>query len=888
MFVDELSSYYIYKTKKGLKDKISKFSYKVDEKLYQERLDYENQIIIQMNFAGYFLVVQDFINWAKNRGILVGPGRGSGAGSLAVCALGITNVDPIPNGLIFERFLNPARISMPDLDIDFPKEHRDTVINYVKETYGYDKVAQIGTFGTYKAKAAIKSAGKTLGFPLQTREKLTKLYPKPKAGKEITIAEAFKEGELAEIYKSNTDEGMILRWAEKFENRISSFGTHASGVVISSEPLTNILPLAIGKNKQTVTQWDMNSVEEIGLIKFDFLGLKNLDVIANALKLIKANYNREIDIYNIPLDDELVYANLRKGDTVGIFQLESSAGMRDLLVQIRPTSIEDITALVAMFRPGPLASPKKDDYLAWRAGQKDPFYHHQDLAPILKDTGGWIIYQEQVLQIAKELAGYSLAEADLLRRAVGKKKEKEMQENQQKFTDGLLKNGYTAELAFLLWEEIKAFADYGFNKSHAFAYAMISYWCSYLKSHYPVEFMAALLTNDVGNVDQMIIYLQECKRLKIDVRPPDINLSSENFTPIQNEIRFGLSAVKNLGQGPIGIILENRNSEGRYKDFQDFTSRIDLGDVNKKAIHSMVLCGVFDSIQRGSNRNTALQAYESAVLYRKDILSYEKGIQAYENKIREYENREEAIKRGERNTSGNKLKSLKKPELPIKPVLPQVDELPELPIQVLMNYERELTGFFISGHPLDAYTQKIERNGITVNNLKINKPEYARLIVILSQVIIKETRNKKRYAFLKFEDLTGVLEGVTWVREYEKFKDVLIPNIPMLISGPIKYREADTDEYSETDEVIPSIDIKSVSLLASVQTENRDLTLDVPLDIYSIKKAKQLLNRFSGDEGQARLRFITSSGIIVETNKTFGINKNGRTITAELARIPKE
>jgi DNA polymerase-3 subunit alpha len=887
--VDELSSYYVYKTKKGLKDKISKFSYKVDEKLYQERLDYENKIIIQMGFPGYFLVVQDFINWAKKQGILVGPGRGSGAGSLACCALGITNVDPIPNGLIFERFLNPARVSMPDLDIDFPKEHRDAVINYVKEVYGYDKVAQIGTFGTYKAKAAIKSAGKTLGFPLQMREKLTKLYPKPKAGKEITIAEAFKEGELAEIYKSNTDEGMILRWAEKFENRISSFGTHASGVVISNEPLTDILPLAIGKNKQAVTQWDMNNVEEVGLIKFDFLGLKNLDVIANALKWIKVNHNKEIDIYNIHLDDELVYANLRKGDTVGIFQLESSAGMRDLLVQIRPTSIEDITALVAMFRPGPLASPKKDDYLAWRAGEKDPFYHHPDLAPILKDTGGWIIYQEQVLQIAKELAGYSLAEADLLRRAVGKKKDKEMQENQQKFTDGLLKNGYTAELAFLLWEEIKAFADYGFNKSHAFAYAMISYWCSYLKSHYPVEFMAALLTNDIGNIDQMIVYLQECKRLKIDVKPPDINISLEDFTPFQNEIRFGFSAIKNLGQGPIRVILGNRDSEGRYKNFQDFTSRIDLGEVNKKAIHSMVLAGVFDSIQGSeSNRNTTLQTYESTILYKKDLVSYEKAIETYEKKIKEYENREEAIKRGERNTSGNKLKSLKKPEYPVKPILPEIQQLPELPIQVLMNYERELTGFFISGHPLDNYKTKIERNGITVQSLKIDKPEYARLIVILSEVIVKETRNKKRYSFLRFEDLTGVLEGVTWVREYEKFKDLLIPNIPMLISGPVRYREADTTEDSETDEVIPSIDIKSVALLEALQTESRDLVLDVPLDINSVKKAKQLLNRFSGEEGLARLRFTTSSGIIIETNKTFGINKNGRTITAELARISKE
>lgn len=464
--MSELDDYYVYKTERGLADRISKLAYEVDEKAYKERLEYENKIIIQMGYPGYFLVVQDFINWAKSQGILVGPGRGSGAGALACFATGITNVDPIPFGLIFERFLNPARVSMPDLDIDFPKGRREEVIQYVRDKYGADKVAQIGTFGTLKAKASIKAACRTLGLPIPMGEELTKMWPKPEHGKEVSFQNALTTvPDLNRTYRSAGERGEILRWAEKIENRISSFGIHASGVVIANEPLHETVPLALGKRGEIVTQWDMNRVEDVGLIKFDFLGLKNLDVVQLAVDLIKKQKKIEIDIENIPLDDEKVYSNLRKGDNIGVFQLESSSGMKDLLVKIKPSCLEDLTALVAIYRPGPLGSDKLEDYLSWRAGTSEPVYYHPDLEPILKSTGGWIIYQEQVLRIARDLAGYDLAQADLLRRAVGKKKASEMLKHRAGFLKGIKANGYTENLGITLWNAIEIFSSYGFNKT---------------------------------------------------------------------------------------------------------------------------------------------------------------------------------------------------------------------------------------------------------------------------------------------------------------------------------------------------------------------------------------------------------------------------------------
>lgn len=881
--MDELARYYMYKAKKGLAERIPKLPYKVNEKEYQDRLDYENKIIIQMGYPGYFLVVQDFINWAKNQGILVGPGRGSGAGALACFALGITNIDPIPYGLIFERFLNPARVSMPDLDIDFPKAKRDLVIQYVQDKYGHDKVAQIGTFGTFKAKAAIKAVARTLGHKIIVAEKLTKLWPKPKHGREIKFEEALEDvSKLREWYDSSTPEGEILRWAHKCEGRVASFGIHASGVVISNEPLYETVPLAIGRHGETVTQWDMNCIEDVGLIKFDFLGLKNLDTIQLTMNHIKRRYGLDIDIENLPLDDSKVYSNLRKGDNIGVFQLESSSGMKDLLVKIRPENIEDITALVAMYRPGPLNSNKMPDYLAWRAGLTEPTYHHPSLEPILASTGGWIVYQEQVLQIARDLAGYDLAGADLLRRAVGKKKEKEMAEHLGRFTKGMVDNGYTKDLANTLWSEIKAFADYGFNKSHAFSYAMIAYWCAYLKTYYPTEFMAAALTCDSGNMDQMIVYLQECKRLGIDVLPPDINDSELEFTPLDGQIRFGLTAIKNLREGPGRHILDVRSEGGKFQSIFDFARRIDLGLVNRKKLDSLVLSGAFDFTEQ--NRSTLLQAIEDILEYKKEQKRYEKKLETFEKKSEAYLGRLAAIERGDRSANGEKLKSLKKPVQPKAPEFPTYMPEAELAKQLILHKEKELTGFFMSGHPLDGFKDKICR---TISSLKDDKPEQIIMICLLSELQIKESKKKQRYAFARFEDLTGNVEGVIWPWLYKQCSDQLLLNVPIRIGAKVTYTDAEVDEDSKQDEVIPYLEIKSVELLERPTEDSQNITIEVPLKLSSVKEVKKSLNKHAGKAGVASVRFRLQSDGILAVPRVFGINQNGRAIKTEILRRGK-
>lgn len=879
----ELERYFIFKCHKGLKERLKRVSYPVDEEVYKERLEYELKIIIEMGFAGYFLVVQDFINWAKRQGILVGPARGSAAGSLACWALGITGlpVDPLLHGLFFERFLNPHRISMPDIDVDFPKDRRDEVIQYVREKYGNEKVAQIGTFGTFKAKAAIKAVARTLGVDRKIADKLTKLYPKPLHGKEFKLKEAYTIVPELEAYRnSRTKEGEILRWAEKIEDRVASFGIHASGVVISNVPLYRHIPLAKGKRDEVVTQWDMNNVEQVGLIKFDFLGLKTLDQLSKTLEYIKQRHNIEIDLETIPLNDERTFANLRKGDNIGIFQLETSSGMRDLMVKQRPNSIADLAALVAMYRPGPLSSPKMTEYLAWRAGEQQPTYHHPDLRPILEETGGWIVYQEQVLQIARDLAGYSLAEADMLRRAVGKKKEKEMAEQYAKFRDGMLNKGYSSELADTLWEEIKAFADYGFNKSHAVAYGVISYWSAYLKTHYPVEFMAAALTCDSGNMDQMIVYLQECRRMGIEVLPPDANESEASFYPTgNNKIRFGFSAIKNLGTAPANHICEVRKLRP-FLDFFDFCRRVDLGLINKTKLESLVLAGAFDFT--GKNRATLLQAVDAVLQYKEQHKRYMSKLEAYEKKLEAYKQREEDIKNGVLSGKGKPLRPLKVPEKPEKPVAPRYIEVPEMSIQELLRHEKELTGFFISGHPLDNLHTQIKKTGITISSLRTEKPDWITLVGIISDLQVKESRNKKRMAFGRVEDLTGTAEMVVFPQVYAKYRDFLLKNTPILINAKVEYVEAETDEFSVEDEVIPQLLVNTIEPL-EVSVDSEEIFIDVPLTVHNVEKVKKVADKYQGNEATVTIRFITQRGDFFVPSQQFRIT-NGKAFRTEIYR----
>ncbi|HEX2386136.1 MAG TPA: DNA polymerase III subunit alpha, partial [Candidatus Binatia bacterium] len=522
---------------------------------YRERLDYELGVIKGMQFSGYFLIVADFINYAKDNGIPVGPGRGSAAGSLVAYALKITDLDPIRHGLLFERFLNPERKSMPDIDVDFCIRGRDQVIRYVKEKYGADKVAQIATFGTLKAKAAIKDVGRALGLSFAEADSIAKLIPAPKQGFDYSLAESLKmEPRLASLVKTDARVKTLIDHAMRLEGLTRHSSTHAAGVVLSNLPLVEYLPLYVDKEGGIVTQFDMSCVEKIGLIKFDFLGLKTLTLLHDCVKLIEKSKAVKLDLNNLPLDDKSTYKTLCAGNTTGVFQLEST-GIREMTVKIRPNCFEDLVAILALFRPGPLDSGMAEQYIQRKHGREQIKYLHPRLEATLKDTYGVIVYQEQVMQIARILAGYSMGEADILRRAMGKKDPEEMAKQRERFVEGAVKNKIDSDKAGEIFDQMETFARYGFNKSHSAAYALVSYQTAYLKTHHAVEFMAALLTSEMGDTDKVIKNLAECREKNIEVLPPDINESQADFTPLGEKIRFGLAAVKNVGEKAVEVVL---------------------------------------------------------------------------------------------------------------------------------------------------------------------------------------------------------------------------------------------------------------------------------------------------------------------------------------------
>lgn len=847
------SEFFAFKVKKKLEERLKKLTYKIDKQKYLDRLDYEIEVISNMKYEGYFLVVQDFIAWAKSNDILVGDGRGSGAGSLVAFALGITNVDSIHYDLYFERFLNPARVSMPDFDIDFQHDKRDLVIDYVKAKYGEKKVAQICTFGTYKAKGAIRSAGRVLSLPIPSSDKLSKMYPKPVHGKEIKFKDALKISlELKAIYDTiGILESDVLHLAEKMEDRLATFGVHPSGVIISNTDLVDTVPLALSKTGQIITQWDMNNIDESGLIKFDFLGLKTLTQEALTIQLLKDSRGILVDLDAIPLDDKDTMLTLRRGDNIGLFQVEASSGIRDLLVKIRPDTIEDISALVAMYRPGPLESSKMEDYLKVRAGLEVATYHHPDLKPILENTGGWLVYQEQVLRIARDLAGYTLAEADLLRRAVGKKKEKEMAEQHEKFFSGMKTAGYSDKLAQTLWDEIDAFSAYGFNKSHAVAYALTTYKTAYLKTHYPVEFMAATLSVYSDNMDKTIIYIQECKRLGIPILQPDVNESLLSFNPKNTSIRFGLGTIKFVGNIAERIIEERKN--GPYKDMFDFGIR--LPEVNSKVLHALVDSGAFDFTKR--NRSSLNVAAESLLTYRDDVKKYNTKVETYNRTMDKFLQREQDIQSGKLSEKGKKLAALKKPTLPEAISVPTYVDIPESSLLERQSREKELTGYFISGHPLSGLTHKNSDNISSLKDPDIDKPQYVHLLGIISSVKTKETKtSKKRMGHLQIEDLSGVIEGVMFPTVYEKYKNALIENVPVLISAKVQYTEILNEETLE-EVIIPSLRIDSVDLLNEIEEKESDIIL--PLTFEAISALQQAIAKQKTQEQKARITFISSS-----------------------------
>jgi DNA polymerase-3 subunit alpha len=762
---ETLDSYLDKKAKNGLESRLRAMERKgdYDDSVkwdYYERLKKENNVIKKMGFSGYFLIVSDFIDYAKSSGIPVGPGRGSAAGSLVAYSLGITNLDPIKYNLLFERFLNPDRVSPPDIDIDFCIEARDDVIRYVAEKYGTENVTQIITFGQMKARAVIRDVGRVLDIPYAEVDKIAKLVPNRP---DITIVKALEEE--PRLKKLATEDQLVkelIDIARALEGLPRHASTHAAGVVISNRPLVEYLPLYRHKDNTITTQFQMMDVEKIGLVKFDFLGLKNLTVIDRTGKETKRNKGVALDVNNIPPDDEDTYRLLASGNTNGIFQLESS-GIKDLLRKLKPETFEDLIAAVALYRPGPLQSGMVDDFIK-RKHRKVPItYEVPQLKDILEKTYGVMVYQEQVMEIAKVLAGFTPGDADVLRKAMGKKVPEVMLEQRAKFLEGAKKKKIPLKKAERIFDLMAHFAGYGFNKSHSAAYALIAYHTAFLKAHYPLEFMAALMSSNMGDTDKVMKYIGDCKEMGIDVLPPDLNESSMDFSVSGQSIRFGLGAVKNVGDAAIESILSVRN-EGPFTSLIDFLSRVDPRKVNKKVVESLIKCGTFDfSGQKRARLMAALDAsMETAQGLQRDRSIGQKSIfDVLANS---------GSGRGVDHTSLN---------------TPDVAEWTE---KELLSYEKETLGFYISSHPLKGHERELEH--YTTDTTDTLRERRAKEEVVIGGMVVesRETTTKKggRMAFLRLEDLKGSVEVIVFSDLYRKSKEIIDSGSPIVVVGKLE------------------------------------------------------------------------------------------------------
>lgn len=763
----------------------------------QDRLDIELTVIKNSGFASYFLITSDFVRFAKDNKIPVGPGRGSAAGSIVAYLLGITEIDPLKYDLLFERFLNPERVSFPDIDIDFCYERRDEVIKYVTEKYGKDNVAQIITFGTMAAKGVIRDVARVIGIPYAEADKIAKLIP---ADLNITLASALsKEPELKQLYRSNATVKELIDTALVLEGMTRHASTHAAGVVISDRPLYEHIPLYRSQDGQTTTGYTMKVLEKIGLLKMDFLGLKTLTIIYEALKIIKRTTETDINIAKINLEDEKTFELFKKAKTQGIFQLESS-GMRDLLKKLKPDKFEDIIALLALYRPGPLGSGMVDDFIKRKKTVEKVRYDHPSLEPVLKDTYGIILYQEQVMRISNVLAGFSLAQADLLRRAMGKKIPEVIEDLKKTFVDGAVKKGVSRAIAEKVFGLIEFFAGYGFNKSHSAAYALISYQTAYLKANYPVEFMAALLTSERDNTEKVARYITECKRMKIKILPPDINESFSQFTVVgSNAIRFGLSAIKNVGEGAVELIIKARKHDGHFKSLFNFCKRVDPKASNKKVIESLVKCGAFNSFC--TNRAQLLHGSEKimnmASAMQKDL---QNGQLLLFEKI------------GHNQSDKDDLEPVE-----------------EWPMPKLLSYEKAMLGFYITAHPLDQYKKIIKKYAIfNVSDIhkKSNLPEDVLVAGLLEKIKITITKRKaEKMAILRVEDTESFIEVLVFPETFKQTFLHLQPDAVVIIKGKLDFKE-DTPKIIASD-VIPieqasRVLIESISLNISKLNRNQE------------------------------------------------------------------
>ena len=799
----------------------------IDREAYRQRLEGELQMIERMGFAGYFLIVWDFIRYAKEHGIPVGPGRGSAAGSLVAYCLRITDLDPIPYNLLFERFLNPERISMPDIDVDFCQDRRDEVIRYVTEKYGPDHVTQIITYGTMMAKGVIRDVGRVLDIPYAEVDKIAKLVPNVL---NITLQQAMEqEPKLRELAKKDARMAELMEIALHLEGQVRHASRHAAGVVISQEPLTEYLPLYKTAKDEVMTQFDMKGVEKIGLVKFDFLGLRNLTVIRKAEDLINQRLQKAplehtdpFSVTRLRLDDPKVYELLGRGENAGIFQVESS-GMRDILVRMKPSCFEDLIAINALYRPGPIKGGVVDDFIKRKKGATRIVYDLPQLEPILKETYGLIVYQEQVMQIARELAGYSLGGADLLRRAMGKKIKEEMAKQKEKFLKGAAEKKVPAAKTEKIFDLMEHFAEYGFNKSHSAAYALITYQTAYLKAHYPVEYMAALLTSEVQDTDRVVKYIYEAREMGITILPPDVNESRWDFTVVEaherdtvepgstiGSVRFGLAAVKNIGLSAIEALIEARETKGAFTSLADFCRKVDQRRVNRRVIEALVKCGAFDGTR--ARRSQMMEAIDMLM--------------------------DQATRHQEQEAIGqfsifDALDGHQDPELP---------NVPEWKESQLLAFEKESVGFYITGHPLAAFQADMKRFASHTTETLDGLPDGKEISIcgIIAGLKQKITKKGDKMAIINLEDLTGTVEVIVFPDLFATAGHMLLTDTPLIVAG-----QFDKSEQGNK--------IKATRLHLLTEVKKRGATrMDIHLNATGLTqddllKVKDILVRFKGE-----------------------------------------
>ena len=792
----------------------------------RDRLAYELAVIRKMGYSGYFLIVWDFVNYAREQAIPVGPGRGSAAGSIVSYLLGITNIDPLKYGLLFERFLNPERVTMPDIDIDFCYERRSRIIDYVSERYGADRVAQIITFGTMAAKAAIRDVGRALNMSYGDVDRIAKLVPNELG---ITLKRSLETGnELQKLYADDPNVKRLLDLAMAVEGLPRHASTHAAGLVIAKHPLTHHVPVQNSAEGFLTTQFDKDRIEEIGLLKMDLLGLRTLTVIGDTLTLTRENRGVTIDIEQIPLDDQLACDMLSHGDTAGVFQMES-AGMTNLVKELKPEHFNDLIPLVALYRPGPLGSGMVADFIAGRHGKKENSYLHPLLEPILKDTFGVILYQEQVMQIASVMAGFTLGQADLLRRAMGKKKHDVLLAQRDIFMDGVRNKGIDSAIGEEIFDLMVHFADYGFNKSHSAAYALVAYQTAWLKAHYRPEFMAALLTSVMGTNDKVGFYIDECRRMGVPVLPPDINASGAGFTVDGQAIRFGLAGVKNAGANAIAGIMAVRQSGGKFLSLTDFCSRVDMRVVNKRVIESLIKCGAFDTL--GKKRSQLLhvldQAIEIASLRQKDLSSGQLGL--FDDEMAEAAD----------------------------VVYP---EMPEIAQESILAMEKEMIGFYVTGHPLDRYREKMGTLH-AIDSLKSDHAVDGQIVRVGGLVASAKrltTKSGDMMCFVNVEDFTGPIEVIVFPRVFERVSRLIAPDMAVQVTGRLSVSEEGVKVLAQ--------DVKALSDLGSEVRIQIDKSKETPEVLASLKAV------FQAYHGKTAVYLhLTAKGRVIKTEPAYWI-----------------